>query len=115
MQALRSEILEPSGVEYSTSLKLAPTSIVHGTQTSPGASTSALPRYVCNLVVARSNRLRIFEIVEENAPLREQSNTGKEKIRKDTEAVEGEAEMDTQGEGFVFMGAVKVFKPSHDI
>ena len=113
MQALRCEILEPSGVEYAASLKLAPSTIVRH---SNEVDISEIPRYIGNLVVARSNRLRIFEIVEENAPIHEHSSTTKDKwsrVRRDTEPVEGEVEMDTQGEGFVFMGAVKVCSAVH--
>lgn len=107
MQALRCEILEPSGVEYASGLKLAPSTIVRPDLTGSG-ETSGLPKYLCNLVVARSNRLRIFEVVEENAPVLQTTNDKWSKVRKDTEPVEGEVEMDTQGEGFIFMGAVKV-------
>lgn len=106
MQALRREILRPSGVEYATSLKLTPSTV-------PLGESSSLdePRVLCNLVVARSNLLRIFEVREEPAPVSAQREDEKERrarVRRDTEAFEGEVEMDTQGEGFVNMGAVKV-------
>ena len=76
---------------------------------SSSVADSALGNAAGNLIVAHSNLLRIYEIHEEYAPF--QASTSKDKWsrqRKDTEAVEGEVEMDTQGEGFVNMGAVKV-------
>nr|GAT45957.1 cleavage and polyadenylation specific protein [Mycena chlorophos] len=52
MHALHHEILPPSGVQFAVTLRLTPQS----------ASTR---RTVCNLVVARSNFLRVFEVCEE--------------------------------------------------
>ena len=49
MHALRQEIQPASGVEFATSLKLTP-------------STLDAPRVLCNVVVARSSLLRIFEV-----------------------------------------------------
>ncbi|GJJ10703.1 hypothetical protein Clacol_004930 [Clathrus columnatus] len=98
MQGLRRELLPPSGAEYATSLNLIP-------NTSPGGSSGK--KVLRNLVVARSSLLRIYEIREEPAPLPtsvENVGTGG---RKGTEAVEGEVEMDQQGEGFVNVGFVK--------
>ena len=109
MQTFRSEVLPPSGVQYTACLKLLPSLVTRRRADADGATRTA----VCNLVVAFSNLLRIFEIVEE--PLSFQSYTahggGKgvwNRVRKDTDPVEGEVEMDVQGEGFVNMGAVKV-------
>lgn len=108
MQVLRSEVLYPSGIEHAVSLKLLP-SIVSRRQ--PQDAENVSPRAICNLVVARSNLLRIYEVVEEQAALqfsRPLDKDGRTRVRKDTEAVEGEVEMDMQGEGFVNMGSVKV-------
>ena len=105
MQAVRQDILPASGVEFATSLKLIPTS--------PSKDLSLrhefVSRVLCNLVVARSNLLRIFEIREEPAPIQASVEEEREKralVRKGTEAVEGEAAMDTQGDGFISIGKV---------
>ena len=108
MQVFRSEVLHPSGIEYAASLKLLPSTV---NRRQPQDAESISPRAVCNLVVARSNLLRIYEVVEEQASLqfsRSFEKNGRRHARKDTEAVEGEVEMDGQGEGFVNMGSVKV-------
>ncbi|KAF7292889.1 Cleavage and polyadenylation specific protein [Mycena indigotica] len=55
MHALHQEILPPSGVQFAVTLRLTP---------SPLQSTSTR-HTLCNLVVARSNFLRIFNVVEE--------------------------------------------------
>lgn len=109
MQALRSEILPPSGVQFAASLNLLPSSVSRRRQDADGS----IRKTVCNIVVAYSHLLRIFEVVEEPVSVHAHANLGAAKddwsrVRKDTEAVEGEVEMDTQGEGFVNMGAVKV-------
>ncbi|KAJ7164986.1 CPSF A subunit region-domain-containing protein [Mycena filopes] len=93
MHALHQEILPPNGVEFVTSLKLTPSTL-------PVPPTGKPPstRTLCNLVVARSNLLRIFEVCEEQAPF---ASHGEEQVRKGTEAVEGEVDMDMGGEGFV--------------
>lgn len=98
MQGLRRELLPPSGVEYATSLNLIPNTLSGDTS---GNKT------LRNLVVARSSYLRIYEIREEPASLPTIENVGTSG-RKGTEAVEGEVEMDQQGEGFVNVGYVKV-------
>jgi cleavage and polyadenylation specificity factor subunit 1 len=98
MQALRRELLPPSGVEFSASLSLTPATL-RGGNDGKGA--------IRNLVVARSSFLRIFEVREEPAPLpsvEDAVSSG----QKGMEAVEGEVEMDEQGEGFVSVGVVKV-------
>ncbi|KAH7925063.1 hypothetical protein BV22DRAFT_1119797 [Leucogyrophana mollusca] len=102
MHALRQDILPPSGVEFATTLKLTPSTLV---EASP-LSTHALS----NLVVARSNLLRVYEVRELPAPISTQADDERErraKVRKGTEAVEGEVEMDEQGDGWVNMGAVQ--------
>ena len=112
MQALYQEILPPSGVEYATTLKLTPATLsdsaVPSTSTShPRPSQGAL----YNVVVARANILRIFEVAENPAPISFQHQDEPNRradVLRGTEAVEGEVEMDSQGEGFVNMGSVKV-------
>ncbi|KLO09211.1 cleavage factor protein [Schizopora paradoxa] len=102
MFALRRELVSPSGVEYATSLKLIPSTIFRS-----HPSNGDAPQAIANLVVARSNTLRIYEIQEEDS-LAFASSSGKDnwpKAKKDTEAVEGEAEI--EGEGFVNLGLVK--------
>ncbi|KAJ7624997.1 CPSF A subunit region-domain-containing protein [Mycena polygramma] len=97
MHALHQEILPPNGVEFVTSLKLTPSTLPV-----PPSGRVSSARTLCNLVVARSNLLRIFEVCEEQAPFASQAEEGRdERVRKGTEAVEGEVEMDTGGEGFV--------------
>lgn len=114
MHAIRQEILPPSGVEFATSLKLTPSTLrdyVLPTPPNSSARHEFAARALCNVVVARTNLIRIFEVREEPAPLPTQAEDERErrmKERRGTEAVEGEVEMDRQGEGFVNMGSVKV-------
>jgi cleavage and polyadenylation specificity factor subunit 1 len=102
MYALRQELISPNGVEHSLFMKL----------TSSCVSSSSQTKVIANLVVARSNLLRIFEVREEAAPLPSleevegKANAGTSKVG--TEAVEGEVEMDQEGEGFVSVAQVKV-------
>lgn len=116
MHALRQEILPPSGVEFATSLKLTPSTLAsHIFPTPPNSSArhEFAARALCNVVVARTNLIRIFEVREESAPLPTHDEDERErlrKVRRGTEAVEGEVEMDEQGEGFVNMGSVKVIQ-----
>ncbi|KAF9448151.1 hypothetical protein P691DRAFT_801258 [Macrolepiota fuliginosa MF-IS2] len=105
MHALHQEILPASGVEFATSLKLLP-SALQDLSASPIANIrhELAARVLCNVVVARSNLLRIFEVREEPAPVSTHADDERErkgKTRRGTEAVEGEVEMDEQGEGFV--------------
>ncbi|TBU39387.1 CPSF A subunit region-domain-containing protein [Dichomitus squalens] len=104
MHCLRQEVLPPSGVEFVASLKFTPSTL------SEAGPSSQAGRTLFNVVVARSSLLRIFEVREEPAPMSTQKEVEKERraaVRKGTEAVEGEVEMDTSGEGFVNMGTVK--------
>ncbi|KAK0240309.1 CPSF A subunit region-domain-containing protein [Armillaria nabsnona] len=107
MHALHQEILPPSGMEFATSLKLTPSAVKEWElPVPPNASTrhELTARVLCNVVIARSNILRIFEVREELATVSAQDEEEREKnskIRKDTEAVESEVSMDRQGEGFV--------------
>jgi cleavage and polyadenylation specificity factor subunit 1 len=109
MQALYQEILPPSGVEFATTLKLTPSTLVQ--VPTPSTSTSHYRGALYNVVVARANILRVFEVREDPAPILPQLEDELQRrvyLRKDMEPVEGEVEMDGQGEGFVNMGSVKV-------
>jgi cleavage and polyadenylation specificity factor subunit 1 len=116
MHALRQEILPPSGVEFATSLKLTPSTLADQVlPTPPNSSTrqELAARALCNVVVARTSLLRIFEVREDPAPVPTQAEDERDrrsKVRRGTEAVEGEVEMDEQGEGFVNMGSAKVIQ-----
>ena len=104
MHALRQEILPPSGIEFATCLKFTPSTLSKG----PSSQTG---RTLFNVVVARSSLLRIFEVREEPAPVDAQREDEKERrasVRKGTEPVEGEAQMDASGDGFMNVGMVKV-------
>ncbi|OJA10745.1 hypothetical protein AZE42_07268 [Rhizopogon vesiculosus] len=104
MHALRHDILPPSGVEFATTLKLTPSTVVG----SSGQETGS--RVLCNVVVARSNLLRIFEVWEQPPQISTHIEDERERrahVRRGTEAVEGEVEMDEGGEGWVNMGSVK--------
>lgn len=105
MQALRHEILPPSGVEFTACLNFTPSTV-------PTSSIrQAAGRVLFNVVVARSNLLRVYEVREEPAPISSQKDDERERrasVRKGTEAVEGEVEMDASGEGYVNMGSAKV-------
>ncbi|KAH9849008.1 CPSF A subunit region-domain-containing protein [Lenzites betulinus] len=105
MQALRQEILPPSGVEFAACLKFTPSTLSNA-----GPSTSQSGRTLFNVIVARASSLRIFEVREEPAPIhvhKEDERDRRASVRKGTEAMEGEVEMDASGEGFVNMGPVK--------
>lgn len=111
MQALHQEILPPSGVEYAATLKLTPATLADSAV--PSTSTSHPHSYqgaLYNVVVARANILRIFEVTETPAPMSQYQDEQNRRtdVPRGTEAVEGEVEMDTQGEGFVNMGSVQV-------
>src|SRR5277367_6876203 len=107
MHALRQEILPPSGVEFAASLKFTPSTLTPVRPTSSNSTRHEFTaRSLCHLVVARSNLLRIFEIREEPAPILfhvDDERERRSKVRRGTEPVEGEVEMDEQGEGFVNM------------
>ncbi|KAI9568018.1 CPSF A subunit region-domain-containing protein [Boletus coccyginus] len=93
MHALRHDILSPSGVEFAVALNLTP-------------STTTL----VNVVTAKSNLLRIYGIREQPSPISEHVESERDRrarVRRGTEAVEGEVEMDQSGEGWVNLGAVK--------
>ncbi|KAJ6481684.1 CPSF A subunit region-domain-containing protein [Mycena sanguinolenta] len=84
MHALHQEILPPNGVEFVTSLKLTPSTLPV-----PPSGRISSRRTLCNLVVARSNLLRIFEVCEEQAPSASQLD-----VRKGAEEVEHDVEME---------------------
>ena len=104
MHALRQEILPPSGVEFAACLKFTSSTL------SDASSSTQAGRVLFNVVVARSSLLRIFEVREEPAPIpaQEDEKDRRASVRKGTEAVEGEVEMDASGEGFINVGTVKV-------
>ena len=114
MQAIHQEILPASGVQFATCLKLLPTTLLSRDSlptSDPSGLLAVSRRSLFNVVVARSNVLRIFEVVEEVAPMddqREEERERKAAIRRGTESVEGEVEMDTDGEGFINLGQLKV-------
>ncbi len=112
MQALHQEILPPSGVEFATTLKLTPSTLSEVSPPSSSASQDQTSRgALYNLVVARANILRLFEVKESPAPISSQLEDERQRrtdVRRGTEAVEGEVEMDRLGEGFINMGTVKV-------
>ncbi|KAI0938339.1 hypothetical protein AcW1_001910 [Taiwanofungus camphoratus] len=111
MQALRQEILPPSGVEFAACLKLTPSTLPNSKDFLPYSTVGETTGHTLfNIVVARSHLLRIFEVREETAPISTQKEDERDRrasVRKGTEAVEGEVEMDVSGEGFVNMGSVK--------
>lgn len=91
MHALRHDILPPSGVDFAVALNFS----------------SSSP----TIVTAKSNFLRVYAIREQLAPISDHVASERDKrarVRKGTEAVEGEVEMDQSGEGWVNMGTVKV-------
>ncbi len=93
MQALYQEILPPSGVEFATTLKLTPSTLP---EVPPPPS---------------ANILRVFDVKEGPAPISPQLEDERQRrtdVPRGTEAVEGEVEMDGQGEGFINMGSFKV-------
>jgi cleavage and polyadenylation specificity factor subunit 1 len=113
MQSYHGEVIPPSGVEFATTLNLTPSTSASG----PSSSSSLDGKVLTNLVTARSNWLRIYEIREEAAVLpslvederrHAQANGDGTRSRRGTEAVEGEVAMDVQGEGFVNVGQLKV-------
>jgi cleavage and polyadenylation specificity factor subunit 1 len=110
MQALYQEILPPSGVEFGTTLKLTPSTLPPSPST-PTPQDQPSRGALYNIVVARGNILRVFEVKDDPAPISSQLEDERQRwaeVRRGTEAVEGEVEMDRQGEGFVNMGSVKV-------
>ncbi|KAF8970332.1 CPSF A subunit region-domain-containing protein [Flammula alnicola] len=103
MHALRQEILPASGVEFATSLKLTPSTRI-STPSNVSTRHEFVSRVLCNVVVARSSLLRIFEVREEPTPIQPQVDDERERrsnVRRGTEAVEGEVEMDEQGDGYI--------------
>lgn len=99
MHSVHRQVLPASGVEFATSLNLTPSTLEH--------SHEFASRVMCNLVVARSSYLRIFEVVEEPAPvLQDEEKDRRSTVRRGTEAVEGEVEMDEQGDGYINIAKV---------
>ncbi|KAH9477356.1 Protein CFT1 [Psilocybe cubensis] len=103
MHALRQEIIPASGVEFAASLHLTPSSR-KPTSTNVSTRHEFVSRVLCNLVVARSNLLRIFEVREEAAPIQTQAEDDRDRrasMRRGTEPVEGEVVMDEAGDGYI--------------
>lgn len=99
MHALRHELLPPSGVEFAIALKLT-----------PSTASKHDPSSFLNIVTARSNILRVYEV--RHQPLVTPNHVDSERerraqTRKGTEPVEGEVEMDNGGEGWVNLGPLK--------
>ncbi|KAI0264066.1 CPSF A subunit region-domain-containing protein [Russula aff. rugulosa BPL654] len=114
MQALHQEILPPSGVEFVTTLKLTPSTLPEVSPPSSASQDQPSRGALYNLVVARANILRVFEVKEGPVPIPLQLEDERQRradVRRGTEAVEGEVEMDGQGEGFINMGSVKFTGP----
>ena len=115
MHALRQDILATSGVEFAASLRLTPSTL--GRPPLPANSTARhelAARVLCNVVVARSNILRIFEVREEITALPAHVDDERHRqsaIRRDAESLEGDAEM-VNDEG---IGSVKVNTPYRHI
>ncbi|CAE6441366.1 unnamed protein product [Rhizoctonia solani] len=82
---MRQEVLPPSGVEFAKCMRLTHSSL----------NSNSRQKVLCNLVVARNNYLRIFEIVEEQGGV-----TGNAEGSA-SEPVPGEMEMDSHGDGFI--------------
>ena len=105
MHALHQEILPPSAVEFAAQFNFTPSTLSDASLLSQPGCTHL------NAVVTRSNLPRIFEVREEPPPVSQKKEDERERrasVRKGTEAVEGEVEMDGSGEGFVNVGIVKV-------
>jgi len=105
MHSVHQQILPASGVEFATSLKLTPSTL----ESHPDVAHhhESVSRVFCNLVVARSGFLRVFEVVEEPAPvLQDEEKDRRSIVRRGTEAVEGEVEMDERGDGYINIAKV---------
>ena len=104
MQACFQELLPASGVDFATTLNLTPSTIKD--------PSSASSRVITNFVTARNNWLRIYEVREEDisfsTPTTQEHRIQNGSSRRGTEAVAGEIEMDSKGEGFVSVDTVKV-------
>ena len=93
MYALRRSLLRPSGVEFAASLNLTPSTKTSNPDNESFTATQEVSKVLCNLIVARTNVLRIYEVREEPLPILRPNGHDKErrhKVRRDTEAVEGE-------------------------
>lgn len=98
--ALHEEVLRPTGVEFAVSLSLV----------APAATSSSSDVEILgNIVVARSNVLKVFEVRRQSASLRPDLGIAMHPMRdQGSEGVPGEVEMDIQGDGFVNVGELKV-------
>lgn len=105
IHSVHQQILPPSGVEFATSLNLTPSTLESSSNVV--LRHEFVSRVMCNLVVARSSLLRIFEVREEPAPVVQDEEKDRTlTVRRGTEAVEGEVEMDEQGDGYINIAKV---------
>lgn len=107
MHALRQEIQPASGVEFAASLRLTPSTLDSPANIS--TRHEFVSKVLCNVVVARSSLLRIFEVREEPAPIQAHADDERERrmnVRRGTEAVEEEVAMDGQGDGYINIAKV---------
>jgi cleavage and polyadenylation specificity factor subunit 1 len=105
MHSLYQQILPSSGVDFATSLNLTPSTLE--SPFNVPVRHEFVSRVMCNLVVARSSLLRIFEVREEPAPvIQDEEKDRRSTVRRGTEAVEGEVEMDEQGDGYINIAKV---------
>ncbi|KAF8318712.1 hypothetical protein DL93DRAFT_2225607 [Clavulina sp. PMI_390] len=100
--ALHQEIVRPSGVEYAISLNLVGPLDV---------SSSSDVQILGNLVVARANVLKVFEVRRQLVdPSRTNLGAPEHNLRASGGPLDGpqdDVEMDGQGDGFVSMGELK--------
>lgn len=61
---------------------------------------------MCNLVVACSSFLCVFEVVEQPAPVLQDEEQDRRSVQRGTEAVEGEVEMDKCGDDYINIARV---------
>jgi len=105
IHSVHQQILPPSGVEFASSLNLTPSTLESNSNVV--LRHEFVSRVICNLVVARSSLLRIFEVREEPAPVVQDEEKDRTlTVRRGTEAVEGEVEMDEQGDGYINIAKV---------
>lgn len=112
MHAIRHQVLPASGVEYATYLHLTPSSLRTSRPSSSAPLTAGTSAYTAyNLVVARANVLRIFDVRRGPPPPpsagKSDARARKTPMKAGTEPLEGEVILDEGGEGFLSMGAIK--------
>lgn len=112
MQAAYQEILPATGVDFATTLYLTPSTLGSRKTSKPPQTpiaSSSTSKAIINLVTTRNNWLRVYEVREEDVSFSSlASEKNSSKSRRGTEAIAGEIEMDSQGEGFVSVDTFKV-------